>query len=370
MDWDAEGLLDGLDDAHAREARAQLLDELAEAGVPAQDLRRAVEEDRLVLLPIELSLLSLPRLTVGEVAEQSGLTAEQVIDSRRAMGLPAVGPEDRVFGEEDVEAAKRLKLYFDSGMPPAELLALLRVQSGAVMRAADGTRAAFVRSFLEPGDTELDLAHRYQAMSGALMPLIAEDLDYMMRVHLREFARNGALGVAERDSGRLPQTSDVAVAFADLVGFTALGESLPEVELGQIADRLTDLALDRIKAPVRLVKTIGDAVMLVSPQPEPLVDFLLELVEAADADEDLPPLRAGAAWGSAYPRLGDWYGNVVNLASRVAGRARPGAVLVTPALHDALGDDGFEFSYAGPKRLKGVHDPVEVWRVRRRRSGA
>jgi adenylate cyclase len=367
-DWLSLGLLDGLDDG-ARAARAALLDELLAAGVPVEDLRRAVAEDRLVLLPIELSLLSLARLTVGEVAERSGLTEAQVLDARRAMGLPAVEPDQRAFGDEDVEASKRLKAYFDSGMPPAELLALLRVQSGALLRAADGTRAAFVRSFLQPGDSELELAHRYQAMTGVLMPMIAQDLDYMMRVHLREFARNGALGVAERDSGRLPETTDVAVAFADLVGFTALGESLPEVELGQIADRLTDMVLDRIRAPIRLVKTIGDAVMLVSPQPEPLADFLLELVDAAEADEGLPPLRAGAAWGSAYPRLGDWYGNVVNLASRVAGRARPGSVLVTPALHDVLGER-FDFSFAGPKRLKGVHEPVETWRVRSRSADA
>jgi adenylate cyclase len=104
--------------------------------------------------------------------------------------------------------------------------------------------------------------------------------------------------------------------------------------------------------------------MLVSSQGGPLVDLLLDLVEAAEADPQLPALRAGATWGHAYPRLGDWYGGTVNLASRVAERARPGSVLVTEPLKDALGD-GFDLSRAGRKRLKNVGEPVEVWRVRR-----
>jgi adenylate cyclase len=361
MDWDAEGLLDGLEPT-AREARRALLDQLHEQGVAPEDLRRAVQEDRLVLLPIELALLSAPKYTLEEISRESGVPEDHVAAFWRALGLTL--SDDARFTDEDLEAAKRTRLYLDAGMPREEILGLLRVMSSSIQRSAEAIRATFARRFLQPGDSEADLAARFADMGGALMPLVVADLEYLMRVHLREFSRHDALGVAELDSGQLPDTQEVAVAFADLVGFTELGESLPEVELGEIADRLTDLTLERIRTPVRLVKTIGDAVMLVSPQPAPLVALLLELVDAAAADERMPPLRAGASWGLAYPRLGDWYGGTVNLASRVAGRARPGSVLVTTPLRDAL-DGGFEFSRAGLKRLKNVAEPVEAWRVRK-----
>ncbi len=363
MDWDAEGLLDGLDDP-AREARRALLDELSGKGVALEDLRRAVQEDRLVLLPIELALLSAPRYTLAEVSERSGVPEDHVAAFWRALGLALT--EDARFSEEDLAASHRTRLYLDAGMPPEEILGVLRLMSSSIQRMAEASRALFARNFLQPGDTEATLARRFADMTEVLVPLLVQDLEYLMRVHLREYARHDALGMAARDSGQMPDTQEVAVAFADLVGFTSLGESIPESELGTIADRLTDLTLGRLCAPVRLVKTIGDAVMLVSPQPRPLVDLLLDLVDAAEADEQMPPLRAGASWGSAYPRLGDWYGGTVNLASRVADRARPGSVLVTATLHDALGDvEGLEWSRAGSKRLKNVGEPVEVWRVRR-----
>ena len=360
MDWEAEGLLEGLD-APARAARTALLDELHGDGVPVEDLRRAVQEDRLVLLPIELALMSAPRHTLDHLSEESGVSEEHVAAFWRALGLTLA--EGSRFTDEDLDAARRTRIYLDAGLPPEEILGLLRVMSSSVQRSADAIRAVFARTVLQPGDTEADLANRLRQTAGALMPLVVADLEYLMRLHLREFARHDALSAADRDSG-LPDTQEVAVAFADLVGFTELGESLPENELGEIADRLADLTLERIRAPIRLVKTIGDAVMLVSPQPRPLVDLLLELVDAATADEQMPPLRAGAAWGLAYPRFGDWYGGVVNLASRVAGRARPDSVLITTPLREQLGDDAFAFSRAGLKRLKNVGEPVEAWRVR------
>ena len=368
MDWDAEGLLDGLDPA-AREARRALLDELHhEKGVPVDALRQAVEQDRLVLLPIELTLMSAPHHTLAEVARESGVPAEHIAAFWRALGLALADTDAARFSEEDMQAARRTRLYLDAGLPPQDILGVLRILSSSMARTAEAARAIFTRNLLQPGDTEAELARRFGEMTELLVPLLVQDLEYVLRLHLREFARHDMVGLAEVDRGRLPDTQEVAVAFADIVGFTELGETLPEVELGEIAERLADLTLERIRPPVRLVKTIGDAVMLVSLQAQPLVELLLELVEAVEADEQMPRLRAGAAWGAAYPRFGDWYGGTVNLASRVAGRARPGSVLVTRPLRDALGD-GFDFSRAGSKRLKNVGEPVEVWRVRSPESG-
>jgi adenylate cyclase len=116
---------------------------------------------------------------------------------------------------------------------------------------------------------------------------------------------------------------------------------------------------------VRLVKTIGDAAMLVSPEPAALVDAALTLVEAAEGEgEDFPPLHAGIALGPVVSRGGDFYGRSVNLASRIAAIAWPGSVLCDNAVHDAA-EEAFRWSFAGERRVKGVKRPVRLWRARR-----
>ena len=121
----------------------------------------------------------------------------------------------------------------------------------------------------------------------------------MLTLHLRHATQSEVVSALERSGGQLPGSREVAVCFADLVGFTRLGEEVPPDELGRLAARLEALAGDVAEPPVRLVKTIGDAAMLASPEPEPLLDAALRLIDAADAEgEDFPQLRAGAALGA------------------------------------------------------------------------
>ena len=367
MDWDSHGLLDGLDD-DAREERRKLLDTLHEDGVELDELKRAVAEDRLVLLPIEHALLSPPAYSARDVADASGLPVELLLDWRRIIGTSI--PDDldaRIFSEEDVEAAKRTAAYLKAGFELDQLRDVLRVLASSMARSAEAVRRLFAEAFLHPGDSEFDLASRYTQMASTLMPAVDADLDYLMRVHLREFVRSDALSHAERTEGRLRETVEVAVAFADFVGFTRLGTELPELELGEIAGRLTELAEEHVRRPARVVKKIGDAVMVVSTEPEAVLDSMLDLVAAVGADERLPEIRAGIHYGRAVGRMGDWYGGTVNLASRLTTRARPGSVLVTNELRDALGDAaaGYDFKEAGLKRLKGLDEPVPTLRVRR-----
>jgi adenylate cyclase len=117
---------------------------------------------------------------------------------------------------------------------------------------------------------------------------------------------------------------------------------------------------------VRFIKAIGDAVMFVSPDIAALLEAVLALIDAAAADETLPQLRVGVAYGPAVSRAGDWFGRPVNLASRLTSAARPGSVLVSEAVRDEIGEASpFRWSFAGAKRLKGISGEVRVFRARR-----
>jgi adenylate cyclase len=116
---------------------------------------------------------------------------------------------------------------------------------------------------------------------------------------------------------------------------------------------------------VRLVKTIGDAAMLASAEPEPLLEAALNLIAAADGEgEDFPQLRAGTALGMAVPRAGDWFGRPVNLASRITAIARPGSLLAEREVQESA-RDSYSWSFAGERRLRGIREPVPLFRARR-----
>jgi adenylate cyclase len=368
MDWDAEGLLEGLEDDAAREARRRLLDELHADGMDTDALRRVVEEDKLVLTPVAQALSSEARYTAREIAERADVTLEFLTASRRALGLPVPNPDDRVYGEKDLEATRLGTLHRQAGFDDEDALEVARVLGQGMARYAESTRALVARTFIEPGLDEYELAHRYRAVAEQLMPLAGPWLEHVFALHLQQVLRSDALTQEQRRAGKLDDTQDAVIAFADLVGFTELGESVPVEELGSVAGRLSRLAGDACEPPVRIVKLIGDAVMLVSPEPEPMLDVTLRLVDLAAEDEAFPPLRAGIACGQAVHRWGDWFGTPVNLASRLTTRARPSTVLVVAEIRDTV-TEGYEFSDAGRKKLKGFSAPVHAYRARRAGDG-
>jgi len=318
-------------------------------------------EDRLALLPLERVLGA--RYTAAEAAEQAGLPVELLVRFHRLLGLPEPSPEDRVFSEEDVAAARSTDMFLASGLSEDAIVEITRVLGESMARLAATTTAAFVEAFLQPGDSEQDVARRFETLAQQLTPAINPVLAAAYGAHLRESVGRGMIGSEERATGQLAGAQEVAVCFADLVGFTRLGGEVEVQELGSVAGRLARLAADVTEPPVRLVKTIGDAAMFVSPEPAPLVATALALVEAVEHAE-LPSLRAGIALGPAYLRSGDFYGHSVNLASRVTGVARPDSVLCTKEVRDAA-PDGFEWSFAGRFRLKGVLEPAPLYRAHR-----
>ncbi len=364
MDWDAEGLTDGLEDEPARAARRRLLDELHEQGMSVEELRRVVAEDKLVLAPVSRALSSEARYTAREIAEQAGVDLGFLAASRRALGLPVPGDDERVFGETDLEAAQLGALNRNVGFEDDDALEVARVLGQGMARYAEATRALVARTFLEPGLDEYELASRYRTVAEQLMPLAGPWLEHIFALHLQQVLRSDAITQEQRRAGRLDDTQQAVVAFADLVGFTALGEQVPVEELGSVAGRLSHLTSEALEPSVRLVKLIGDAVMLVSSEPAPMLESTLKLIELAAEDVNFPPLRAGIACGQAVHRWGDWFGTPVNLASRLTTRARPSTVLVSLEVKDAIGS-GFEFSDAGKKKLKGFSNPVHAYRAKR-----
>ncbi len=365
MDFAREGLLDGLE-GEERIQRRQLLTRLLADGFTEDDLRRAVEEDRLALLPVDRVLGG--TYTAQEIEERTGLAAGSVIRLRRILGLPGPAPDDRVFGDEDVEAAHAIKLFLDAGFEEDRIVEVTRVLGEGMARLSATITAAFLETFLTPGSSEEAVAERFATLAEQLTPAMGPILVAGFKNHLRDSVQRGVLGRQELQAGDPGNTQEIAVCFADLVGFTRLGGQVEVRELGTVAGRLAALSASLAEPPVRLVKTIGDAAMFVSPEPAPLVDVALQLIDGFE-EEGLPSLRAGIALGPAVMHAGDYYGNSVNLASRVTGIARPGSVLCTREIREAA-RDGFDWSPAGRHRLKGVSGHTPLYRARHLESAA
>ncbi|MGI8506796.1 MAG: adenylate cyclase regulatory domain-containing protein [Solirubrobacteraceae bacterium] len=359
MDFAAQGLLDGLGEDE-RAAREQLLKRLVDDGFSLEQLRAAIAENRLALLPVDRILGG--SYTADEVEQRTGLPAALMIRIRRLLGLPQAEPEDRVFSDPDIEAARSAKLFLDAGFDEERIVEITRVLGEGMGRLSATVTAAFAETFLKPGDSEAQVAHRFASLTEELTPALTPVLVAGFTAHLRDSVGRGMIGRAELEAGDVASGQEIAVCFADLVGFTRLGGEVELRELGSVAGSLARLAWSVTEPTVRLIKTIGDAAMFVSPETGPLVKVALALVEAVE-EAELPSLRAGIAIGPAVIRAGDYYGNSVNLASRVTGVARPGSVLCTQEVRDAA-PDGLQWSSAGRHRLKGVSGPVPLYRAR------
>jgi adenylate cyclase len=367
IDFAAEGLLDGLE-GDDRATRLELLEQLSADGISLDELRAATRDGRLLFVGAERMISGIPRYSTRQVSERAGVSPEFVMALRRANGLPVPDIDAVVCSEADIDGALLARRFLEAGVSEEQQLAVVRVLGRGLAQAAEVMRATVLEIALEPGASEAQLARRIAAQVEGFMPMIGPMLEQMARLHLRHMVRTEAISAAERADGMLPGAREVTVAFADLVGFTRLGEEVDAGELGRVAQRLVGLTVEHLRGQVRLVKTIGDAAMLVSPDAPTLLEVALDLVDAADAEgKDFPQLRIGVASGAALSRAGDWYGRPVNIASRITTIARPGSVLATRAVRDASGN-GYRWSSAGARSLKGVDEPVRLYRVRRVRG--
>jgi adenylate cyclase len=364
IDFAAEGLLDGLE-GEQRADRLALLEYLAGEGASLAELRRQTENGTVVFAAADRVITGGEHFTAAQVAELTGVEAEFLETVRRAQGLPVAEPDEAVYSDAEVEAARMIHLGREAGISDEDTIELSRVLGRGLSPAAEALRALPFKVVLKPGISELELARSYAQAVSQMYPLVNPLVASVLLLHLRTGTQTEVMNALERSGGRLAGSREVALCFADLVGFTRLGELVPPEDLSRLAARLEVMAGDAVEPPVKLVKSIGDAVMLASPEPEPLLDAGLALLDAADAEgEDFPQLRVGSALGPALSRAGDWFGRPVNLASRITQIARPGSLLAEREVREAV-PEAFRWSYAGERRLKGVSEAVPLFRARR-----
>jgi adenylate cyclase len=364
FDIESSGLLDGLE-GNARAERAELIPWLLDHGVTVDQIRESYAP---VLLASRRMLgYDGDYVSAREISESTGIDLELLRRIQRALGQPRVDDPDEVAHlRVDGEISCYAKYFVDAGIGEDNIVMVVRALADGLSKTAEAMRFTSMSAVMAAGVTELEVAAASEALLRQVGPVLGPMIQDMLRLELRRTMETEAVTTGERAEGLpLPGARQVTVAFADLVGFTRLGEALSPEELEGLANRLVEYTHDVVAPPVRFIKSIGDAVMLVSPEPVPLLSAMLALLDAATTDDEFPRLRVGLASGMAVSRGGDWFGSPVNLASRVTGAARPGALLVTEAVRDAVGDDaGVEWSFAGAKRLKNIKEDVKVFRAR------
>lgn len=342
--------------------REELLGWLIAAGIDAAEVERAAAEGWLPALALESVLGGgLREFSLTRVAKEAGLPTPFVRELMQALGRPNPAPRERAFSREDVDLARITGRFVDAGLPRGELLEVCRVLSQGMTQTADAVRRLVGNAMLEPGASEDRVALRYIDAAEHLGPLMAELLDAQFLAHLRAGISHQLVSEAERVAGRLSDSVDVAVAFVDLVEYTSLGTRLPPEDMGRIAGRLAELAVDTVRRPVTLVKTIGDAAMFVSPDADAIVAVIDRLVRRIAAEgPEFPAARAGIVFGRATARGGDWYGATVNLASRVTGLAKPGQILATEAVQGHTTSATWTRKYRR-RKVKGIGQRVRLF---------
>ena len=358
-----EPLLDGLA-GEARRDRAELIAWLLERGFTVDQIGASLTP---MMLPANRVMGDDGSyVSTREMSQQTGIELELLEQLMRAARLPRIDdPDAAVVARADAEAAAHAKYMVDMGLDATEAVAAVKVLTEGLRRAALMMREPAFRLLVKPATSEIEFAEAAEAAARASVPFSGRLVQGLLLAQYRHMFEAEAISAAERAAGSLPGARDVAVTFADLVGFTQLGETLPPEQLERLANRLAELAQDIAVGPVWFVKTIGDAVMLVSADTTRLIEAVLELIDAAAADV-LPRLRAGVAAGLAVSRAGDWFGSPVNVAARVTALALPGTVLVTDSARQLSGmADHLDWSPTGAHHLRGVRGQVELFRVRR-----
>ena len=348
------------------EALARVRFLLLDLGCTDQEIDRAVEDDVLDLLVVDRILVPADhRLTQTEVAERTDIPLDVAKRFWRALGFLDVGEDEAAFTDMDIEAVHIFQSLVAMGLVDLDsAVQMARVIGSSMARIAEAeTAPGSTPILMGSGDSILD-ADAFAAQAGASIPGMARLLEYVWRRHLQAATRRAMLHRARgSDEGIRPV---MAVGFADMVGFTMLSQHLGDEELAAVVARFEELAHDTVVAlGGRVVKMIGDEVMFIVQTATSAAQIGLSLAEAYAGDELLSDVRVALAVGPVLVKDGDFYGPVVNLASRLVGVAHPGTVLISDEFRQALREEGTTDIDTRPLRTRTLKDlgRVQMWKL-------
>ena len=341
--------------------RLELIRWLEQLGFGLDEMRAAAAYDGLSRIAGDHRIVPGERMTRAEAIRRSGLDPGEFDRFSTAFGfVPIVGAPDAEIGYTAEEvAALTGASHFAAMFTPAEALSMVRVIGSSLARMAEAAVSLFLVDVEDPhlsaGEGDLALARKVYEAVGLLDGLLTR-LDPILRRHVMqaiERSRQASVGVERRQHR-------YAVGFVDLVGFTELSAAMATSELMDfIRDfeaRTYDIVL---RAGARVVKLIGDEVMFVTVDADAACRAASALMEGFTVVDERVVPRGGVAFGDVLVRGGDYYGPVVNLASRLVGEAVPEEVLVTADVERQARDTIFEA--AGRRMVKGFPGPIRVY---------
>lgn len=342
------------------ENKFELCTLLLDRGARLEDLERYAHNLGAVSADLNLRGAG-PRLTFAEAAARHGVDLDAARRAWRALGFSEPPADEAALTEAEAGLLSFIDTF--SVIDAENALQLVRVVGSSVARMADAAVAALRLYFEVPiisqGGSHIDLTLAYGELTDELLPATLAAIDVLLR-------RNITLAALQEwgtDREATSTTARLTVGFADMVGYTAMARSLPTRELvttiGTFEREVVDLVTDH---GGRVVKLIGDEVMFVLPDPTDACRLALALTAAFADHAVVPPLRVGLATGEVLTRDGDYYGRVVNAASRLVELADPGGVVVSDGVRDLLGD-AFALEALPPTRVKGYDEPVRAFRL-------
>lgn len=354
-------------DRPAALARVRAL--LEDAGVPDEEIDRAVDDDVVDLLAVDRLLMPRgQRFTTADISARTGLPADVLRRFWRALGFVEPAEDEPALTELDLQAVELFQTLVRLGVTDvATAVQLARVIGTSMARIAE---AGVLRAGSSLGAEEDSVlaADAFIRSAGELLPAMDRLLEYVWRRHLQAVTRRTML---VRTRGSLGGTrQDLAVGFADLVGFTVLSQHLSDAELAAVVQRFEEISYEIVTGlGGRVVKMIGDEAMFVVEDAVDGVRIALSLAEAYAHDDLLSDVRVGLAAGPVLVNDGDYFGPTVNLASRIVNIASPGAVLVSDTVHahvdaraqtDAGVRGELRFARLAPRELKDL-GAVQLW---------
>ncbi len=350
----------------AAAAQARVVARMRERGHSLEDLKQAGREGRLAFgFAEELFPQPEDQTTVEEVAKETGLEPELIERILVILGTPL--ERERLLGPEDVKALRHCARVLAAGFPLVAFLQLVRVYAQSLRRIADAEVRLFHLYVHEPlirdAVPELEMAEEMGELAGDILPLAAPLTEYLHTRYLRFFLEQDVVGHMESEMGTAASQVHhvpVTLCFIDLTGFTRYTEEEGDMEALDVVENFVHTVESTLPPEATIVKTIGDEVMVVSPEPASLTEWAVTLL---DRFPERPRPRVGIHYAQAVYRDGDYFGTHVNLVHRVVSRAQAGEVLVTDTVSVALKGRGLSCEPIGEVSLKGFPRPTELFAV-------